>query len=113
MERTERTPDDARYWLVEAEMRLEQRAGIRPGGNARIFTEQAHYAAEFFLKAVIVSRGGTFATTHNSSGAARHDSTFGRDNSGCSRPCEGVDCVRGSATLRLRPSPCGGSRFRR
>ena len=65
MKRTERTPDDARHWLAEAEMRLEHARGYVPGGNARIFTEQAHYAAEFSLKAVIVSRGGIFATTHN------------------------------------------------
>ena len=44
---------------------LEHARGYVPGGNARIFTEQAHYAAEFSLKAVIVSRGGTFSTTHN------------------------------------------------
>ena len=65
MKRTERTPDDARHWLAEAEMRLEHARGYVPGGNARIFTEQAHYAAEFSLKAVIVSRGGIFAPTHN------------------------------------------------
>ena len=46
-------------------MRLEHARGYVPGGNARIFTEQAHYAAEFSLKAVIVSRGGTFAFIHN------------------------------------------------
>ena len=60
-----RSREDAKYWLRQADERLEQARGYVAGGNARIYCEQAHYAAEFSIKAVIISRGESFATTHN------------------------------------------------
>lgn len=60
-----RSPEDAEYWLSQAAERLEHARGYDAGRNARIYCEQAHYAAEFSIKAVIISRGGSFATSHN------------------------------------------------
>ena len=61
----QRTPEDAKYWLDEAEQRLEHARGYVPGRNARILCEQAHYAAEFSIKAVIIANGHSFVTSHD------------------------------------------------
>ena len=36
-----------------------------PERNARILCEQAHYAAEFSIKAVIIANGRSFVTSHD------------------------------------------------
>ena len=64
----ERSPEDARYWLREAEKRLEHARGYVPDNDTRILCEQAHYAAEFAIKAVIIAHGRNFATTHDIEG---------------------------------------------
>lgn len=61
----QRSPEDAKYWLNEADERLDHARGYSAGSSARIYCEQAHYAAEFAIKALIISKGGTFATSHN------------------------------------------------
>ena len=60
-----RTPEDAKYWLDEAEERLEHARGYVAGRNARILCEQAHYAAEFAIKGLIIAAGHSFVTTHD------------------------------------------------
>jgi len=60
-----RSPDDAQYWLREANERLEHARGYVAGKSARILCEQAHYAAEFSIKVVIIAHGHSFATSHN------------------------------------------------
>ena len=62
---TQRTPEDAKYWLDEAEQRLNDARRYVPKENARIRCEQAHYAAEFAIKGVIIATGESFATTHD------------------------------------------------
>ncbi len=61
----QRKPEDARYWLREAEKRLEHARWYVPDTDTRILCEQAHYAAEFAIKAVIIAHGRSFATTHD------------------------------------------------
>jgi HEPN domain-containing protein len=61
----QRTPEDAKYWLDEADQRLEHARGYVPERNARILCEQAHYAAEFSIKAVIIANGRSFVTSHD------------------------------------------------
>ena len=62
---TQRTPEDAKYWLDEAEQHLNDARRYVPKENARIRCEQAHYAAEFAIKGVIIATGESFATTHD------------------------------------------------
>ena len=62
---TQRTPEDAKYWLDEAEQRLNDARRYVPKENARIRCEQAHFAAEFAIKGVIIATGESFATTHD------------------------------------------------
>lgn len=61
----QRRPEDARYWLEQADERLEHARGYAAGRSARILCEQAHYAAEFAVKGVIIARGSSFSTIHD------------------------------------------------
>ena len=61
----QRKPEDGRYWLREAEKRLEHARRYVPDSDTRILCEQAHYAAEFAIKAVIIAHGRNFTTTHD------------------------------------------------
>ena len=53
------------YWLREAEKRLEHARRYVPDSDTRILCEQAHYATEFAIKAVLIAHGRNFATTHD------------------------------------------------
>ena len=67
-QRSQRSPEDANYWINEAEERLDHARGYVSGKNARILCEQAHYAAEFAIKALIIANGCSFATNHDIKG---------------------------------------------
>ena len=58
-------PEDARLWIAEAEKRLEHAKDYIPRRDRRIFCEQAHYAAEFAIKGLIVAGNGEFQFTHD------------------------------------------------
>ena len=58
-------PEDARLWIAEAEKRLEHAKDYISRRDRRIFCEQAHYAAEFAIKGLIVAGNGEFQFTHD------------------------------------------------
>ncbi len=60
-----RKPDSARYWLDQAHRRLRDAAQRGPDRDRRVQCEQAHYAAEFAVKGVVIARGTDFDTTHD------------------------------------------------
>ena len=61
-----RQPEDALYWLHEADERLDHAiTRYAPDRNCRILCEQAHYAAEFSIKGVVIAHGRTFASSHD------------------------------------------------
>ena len=55
----------ARYWLDHAHRRLRDAAQRGPDRDRRVQCEQAHYAAEFAVKGVIIAHGADFETTHD------------------------------------------------
>ncbi|MCY4073830.1 MAG: HEPN domain-containing protein [Acidobacteria bacterium] len=61
----QRTPEDARFWLREADERLTHAGRYVADENPKILCEQAAYAAEFAIKGVIVARGVNFRFTHD------------------------------------------------
>jgi HEPN domain-containing protein len=61
----QRTPEDARFWLREADERLTHAGRYVADENPKILCEQAAYAAEFAIKGVIVARGVSFSFTHD------------------------------------------------
>ena len=61
----QREPEDALLWLGEAEARLNHAKGYAGGRDARIYCEQAHYAAEMAIKGLIIARKGEFTFTHD------------------------------------------------
>ena len=60
-----RKPDSARYWLDQAHRRLRDAAQRGPDRDRRVQCEQAHYAAEFAVKGVVIAHGADFDTTHD------------------------------------------------
>ena len=50
----EHTPEDAQLWIEEAQARLEHAEQHVQNRDGRIYCEQAHYAAEMAIKAVII-----------------------------------------------------------
>ncbi len=61
----ERKPDSARYWLDQAHRRLRDAAQRGPDRDRRVQCEQAHYAAEFAVKGVVIAHGADLDTTHD------------------------------------------------
>ena len=61
----QRRREAARYWLDQAHRRLRDAAQRGPDRDRRVQCEQAHYAAEFAVKAVIIAHGAEFETTHD------------------------------------------------
>ena len=59
-----RRPEAARRWLEEARERLDHARRYKDGSR-RILCEQAHYAAEYAIKSVIIAHGYRFPTVHD------------------------------------------------
>lgn len=60
-----RKREAARYWLKQAHRRLRDAAQRGPDRDRRVQCEQAHYAAEFAVKGLIIAHGADFETTHD------------------------------------------------
>ena len=61
----ERKPDSARYWLDKRTAASGDAAQRGPDRDRRVQCEQAHYAAEFAVKGVVIAHGTDFDTTHD------------------------------------------------
>ena len=61
----EHTPEDAQLWIEEAQARLEHAEQHVQNRDGRIYCEQAHYAAEMAIKAVIILNKHEFSYTHD------------------------------------------------
>lgn len=61
----QREREAARYWLNQAHRRLRDAAQRGPDRDRRVQCEQAHYAAEFAVKGVIIAHGADVETTHD------------------------------------------------
>ena len=61
----QRKREAARYWLDQAHRRLRDAAQRGRDRDRRVQCEQAHYAAEFAVKGVIIAHGADFETTHD------------------------------------------------
>ena len=58
-------PEDTRLWIEEAQARLNHAEQHVEGRDGRIYCEQAHYAAEMAIKAVIIANKQDFSYTHD------------------------------------------------
>ena len=60
----QRRPEAARRWLQQARERLKDAQTVPEERDNQILCEQANYAAEMSIKAVIIAKGGDFEHVH-------------------------------------------------